>query len=216
MRPCHALVSILAVACGATAPVAAQAPDPDLPRPEGWMTRFDEPDASESDLELFVEMPPGWHVTTGPAGIFWDPDQDASGDFRMEMEVYLFDPRGRREGFGVFIGGRDLHGVDPEYTYFLIRDGGQYIIKIRRGDDAPTIRPWTGHSAIRSYADRGDATSVKNTLAVEARGDEVRFFVNGTPVARVPRGEVPTDGIFGFRVNHGLDLHIAALRAEPL
>lgn len=188
----------------------------ELERPDGWLTRFDQAGASETDVEMFVEMPPGWHVTTGPAGIFWDPVHTVSGDFRAEMEVFLFDPEGRREAFGLFLGGRNLQGSDQEYTYFLLRDGGEFIIKRREGDEAPTVRPWTGHAAVRSYADRGDDASVPNVLAVEARGGVVTFFVNGDEVAEVPRSEVPVDGTLGFRVNHRLNLHISRLDVTPI
>jgi hypothetical protein len=196
----------------AAAPLAAQ----DLQRPDGWTTRFDDPDASEAQLEMFVAMPPGWHVTSGPAAIYYGPDHSASGDFRAELEVYLFDPGTRREAFGIFLGGKSLDGAAQEYTYFLIRNGGQYIIKRREGADAPTVRPWTSHDAIRSYADRGGEDSIKNVLAVEARGDEVRFLVNGEEVAVLPRADVAVDGTYGFRVNHGLNLHISRLEVTPL
>lgn len=188
----------------------------DLERPDGWMTRFDSPSASEADLEMFVEMPPGWHVTTGPAAIFYDPDHTASGDFRVEMEVFLFDPGQRREAFGIFLGGRELQGAGQEYTYFLIRNGGQYILKRREGSEAPTVQGWTDNDAILSYADRGDDASVRNVLAVEARGDRVHFFVNGEQVDERARSEVGVDGTFGFRVNHGLNLHISRLEVTPL
>ncbi len=196
--------------------LAASGAAQDFARPEGWHVRFDRPGATEADLEMFVEMPPGWHVTSGPAAIYWGPDMEASGDFRAEMEVFLFDPQGRREAFGIFLGGKNLEGDDIEYTYFLIRDGGQFIVKRRVGPDAPTLIPWTSHEAIRSYAHRGEDVSVKNVLAVEAKGDTVRFFVNGSEVAKLPRSEAPVDGVYGFRVNHRLNLHISRLEVTPL
>lgn len=203
----------VALALATAVPLAAQ----DLERPDGWKVRFDDPGATEADLQMFVEMPPGWHVTTGPAGIFWSPENTASGDFRAEMEVFLFDPQGRREAFGIFVGGSDLEGPEQSYTYFLLRDGGQYIIKRREGAQAPTVHPWTGHDAVLAYDDREQGgASVKNVLAIEAGGDTVRFYVNGTEVARLPRSEVPVDGVYGFRVNHALNLHVSRLSARPL
>ncbi len=202
--------SVLAIM--ASAPLAGQ----ELQRPDGWTTRFDDPSATEAQLEMFVSMPPGWHVTSGPAAIYYTPEQSASGDFRAELEVYLFDPGTRREAFGIFLGGTDLTGADQEYTYFLIRNGGQYIIKRREGADAPTVQPWTSHDSVRSYADRGGEDSIKNVLAVEAHGNDVRFLVNGEEVATHPRSEVAVDGIIGFRVNHGLNLHISRLEVSPL
>lgn len=208
MRRLLAPIAALLVA----SPLLAQ----DLERPDGWLTRFDREGASEADVEMFVEMPPGWHVTTGPAGIFWDPANTVSGDFRAEMEVFLFDPEGRREAFGMFLGGRDLESAGQEYTYFLLRDGGEFIIKRREGANAPTVRPWTAHESILGYADRGEDASARNTLTVEARGHEVTFSVNGDAVATLSRDEVPVDGVFGFRVNHRLNLHISRLEVTPL
>ena len=213
MRPSSTLLfgALLATTISA-APAAAQ----DLERPDGWMTRFDDPGASEADVDMFVEMPPGWHVTTGPAGIFYHSENTTSGEFRAEMEVFLFDPQGRREAFGIFVGGSNLQDADQKYTYFLLRDGGQYIIKKRVGTEAPTVQPWTNHNSVRSYEDRGDEASIKNVLVVEAGAEEVRFLVNDSEVAKVPRGEVELDGIFGFRVNHGLNVHISKLEVRPL
>ena len=204
--------SVSALVVLTSAPLAGQ----DLQRPDGWTTRFDDPEATEAQLEMFVAMPPGWHVTSGPAAIYYTPDHTAAGDFRAELEVYLFDPGTRREAFGIFVGGKDLSGAGQEYTYFLIRNGGQYIIKRREGADAPTVQPWTSHESVRSYADRGNEDSIKNVLAVEALGSDVRFFVNGEEVATLPRSEVGVDGTFGFRVNHGLNLHISRLEISPL
>jgi len=193
-------------------PAAAQ----EFERPPGWSVRFDQDGATEADLESFVAMPPGWHVTSGPAAIYWNPGSTVSGEFRIEMEVYLFDPGERREAFGVFVGGSDLEGSEQAYTYFLIRNGGQFIVKRRQGAEAPTIVPWTSHEAIRSYADRGDDASVLNVLTVEADDRVVRFLVNGAEVWEAPRPGLALDGIYGFRVNHGLNLHVARLEAEPL
>lgn len=204
---------------GATVLLAAPAaslPAQDLERPDGWKVRFDQEGVTEADLEMWVEMPPGWHVTTGPAAIFWNPATTASGEFRVEMEVFLFDPGARREAFGLFFGGRDLEGDAQAYTYFLIRNGGQYIVKRREGRADPTIRPWASHDAILSYSDRGDDSSVKNVLAVECGAETVRFLVNGEEVAALPRSEVRVDGVVGLRVNHELNLHVSKLEVGPL
>ena len=216
--PIRLLFVVLALSLLASSAAAPSLAAQDLERPDGWLVRFDEPGASEDQLEMFVSMPPGWHVTSGPAAIYWGPEMEASGDYRIEMEVFLFEPRGMmREAFGFFAGGRNLDGDDIEYTYFLIRDGGEFIVKRREGPDAPTIHPWTANEAILGWADRGeDAATAKNVLAVEASADEVRFFVNGARVAALPRAELEMDGVFGFRVNHMLNLHISRLEAMPL
>lgn len=205
--PGLALLAVLTVPLG----LSAQ----DLKTPEDWSVRFDAASASRADLEMFVEMPPGWHVTSGPAAIYWGPGMEASGAFRVEMEVYLFDPGERREAFGIFLGGSNLESDAQEYTYFLIRNGGQFILKRREGAEAPTLQGWTGNDAIKSFADRGDGASVLNVLAIDADAETVRFYVNDAEVASLPRADVGVDGTFGFRVNHGLNLHISRIEIMP-
>lgn len=206
------IIHVLATATCLAAPLPAQ----ELTRPPDWRVRFDDPAATEADLEMFVSMPPGWHITTGPAGIFWDPALRAQGEFRAEMEVFLFDPQGRREGFGIFLGGSDLEGSGQTYTYFLIRDGGQFLIKRRRGGETEEVTAWASHDAIRSYAGRGDEVSVRNVLTVEAGRENVRFLVNDREVAVLPRTDLDPEGTVGLRVNHRLNLHVSRLEVRPL
>jgi hypothetical protein len=203
---------VLPLFAAVAVPAAAQ----DFERPEGWKVRFDRSGSTEADLEMFVEMPPGWHITTGPSGIFWDPALTASGRFRIEMEVFLFDPGTRREAFGLFFGGTDLEGPDQAYTYFLIRNGGESIIKQRQGAETPTLQPWTANDAILSFADRGEDASVRNVLAVDCGANACDFFVNDEEVGSVPRLSLATDGTVGIRVNHALNLHISRLDVEVM
>jgi hypothetical protein len=184
--------------------------------PEGWVSRLDDPEADAAGI-AFVTMEPGWHVTTGPAAILYDPDHTASGDFSVSADIFLFDPEGRREAFGVFIGGSDLEGPDQGYTYFLIRDGGEFLVKQRHGDVTTTVRDWEHHPEIRSFGERavGDA-SVLNQLVVEVRGGECRFLVNGAEVANLPATDLSLDGVVGLRVNHAVNLHVSKLEIDPV
>lgn len=212
-RAAAAFASVL-VALAAAVPVAAQEED-ELPFPEGWQVRFDRDGASTDDLYL-VTMLPGMHVTTGPAMIAWHPDSVAVGNFRIESETFLFDPEGRREAFGFFVGGSDLHGSAQRYSYFLIREGGEFLVKTRSGDDTDVVHDWAAHPAIVSFATKPeDAGTARNVLALEAAGDELRFSVNGEQVWSGAREGLATDGVFGLRVNHGLNLHVTTIAAHP-
>ncbi|MDE2876325.1 MAG: hypothetical protein OXU69_13735 [Gemmatimonadota bacterium] len=209
-----ALALLLATTLTPTPATAQDCPDGDFP--DGWEVRFDREGMSMDDLCL-VTMPPGVHITTGPRMIAYHPDSVAAGDFRIESETYLFDPGGRREAFGFFIGGSDLQGPGQSYTYFLLREGGEFLVKTRAGTATPVVRDWTAHPAIASYATRPEeSATAKNVLALEADGDELRFFVNGEQVWSGPRGDLATDGIFGLRVNHRLDLHVTTIMSGAL
>lgn len=203
---------------GLLLPVAAAAQEDELPPPEGWKVRTDRGGDWVGVID-FMRMPPGWHITTGPAGIFYDPEKTASGDFRVESTVFLFDPKGLNEAFGVFIGGTDLEGDGQAYTYFLVRGDGSALVKRRDGAGTSILLDWTRHEAVVSWAARGeDAATAKNILFVEAVGDEIVFGVNEEEVFRTAREGQHVDGVVGLRVNHGLNLHFSSLevtKAEP-
>ena len=187
------------------------------PKPAGWHVRLDRPDRGTADQVMFTEMAPGWHVTTGPAALLHHPDSTASGSYRLEADVFLFDPGERREGYGLFFGGRDLEGVGQQYTYFLLRRDGSWLVKTREGDETAVVRDWTQHEAVNDWEGRAEGEqTVRNRLGVEVGADEVVFFVNDTELTRIPRDQLPpTDGIFGLRVNHSLNLHVTSLRTTP-
>ncbi len=197
------------------APLAAQ----DLP--QGWEVRPDQGGHNHGggapEGLVFEGMAPGWRITTGPAVILWQPTTVAEGDFRVEMEVHMFDPGSRREAFGIFMGGSDLHGEGQRYSYILLREGGQYLVKKRNGAETPTLVDWTSHPAIRGWADRTDGgTTVLNNLVLEAVGDRVVVKVNGEEVDTLERNDLDTRGIVGLRVNHGLNLHVSRFEVTPL
>ena len=213
-RPPFALV--LAAAALSPALAGAQEDAPELEFPEGWEVRFDRDDGRMEDLYM-VAMPPGIHITTGPALIAYHPDSTAAGDFRIESETYLFDPKGRREAFGLFVGGTDLDGPGRAYTYFLLREGGEFLVKRRMGEETEVVQDWTAHAAIASFAGRPEGKeTARNVLALEAAGDELRFHVNGEQAWTGARDGLATDGVFGLRVNHGLNLHVTTIATTGL
>ena len=176
----------------------------------GWQVRSDN-DADISKL-VFVEMKPGWHITTGPvAGIFYRPDLTGVGAYTATFTAYLFGPQpAHAEAYGLFVGGKDLPGAGQQYLYFLIRNDGKYLIKTRSGTTTRDVVPWSPVASIKTLA-ANDSGTVLNTLAIDASPTTVRFLVNDVVVATRPRAEVAVDGVVGMRVNHLLNLHVTDL-----
>ena len=205
------ILAAAAVSVAHAVPVQAQ----EGPFPEGWQVRFDREGSSMEELR-FETMLPGMHITTGPAMIAYHPDSVATGDFRIESETFLFDPGRRREAFGFFVGGSDLQGPNQRYTYFLVREGGEFLVKTRSGAETGLVQDWTANPAVASYAGKpADASTAKNVLVLEAEGDELRFSINGEQVWSGSRQGLETEGIFGLRVNHGLDVHVTTIMRGP-
>ncbi len=191
-----------------TGPLPLAAQDEELTSPPTWRVRLDRSTASMDDL-YYVDMPPGWHVTTGPAAILYDPARVGEGTFTIDAEIFQFPTTRVREAYGIIFGGRDLEGDGQAYVYFLIRGDGRFLVKRRAGSATETLVPWTAHEVI---VPRGPGEeNIKNTLRVVAGGDTVSFFVNGTEVGSVPRAGLECDGIVGLRVNHSVNLHVTNL-----
>ncbi len=155
----------------------------------------------------FVAMPPGWHITTGPGATLYEPTHRADGRFRVESELILF-PGESQSGYGVFIGGRDLEGGSAEYLALLIRRDGQAAVELRRGGVTRLVQPWAPNTAVKPYPGRDVGT---NVLGIAAVGDSLVFSANGERVFAMARGDLPVDGLFGFRIGGDVNLHITTL-----
>jgi hypothetical protein len=172
-------------------------------RPAGWLVR---PDRDQpADGVRLMAMDGHFHVVTGPAAVLHHPDWVKEGDYRVAARFTQTKAPQHPESYGIVVGGRELQGAGQRYAYLLVRGTGEYFIATRRGDERVRLVDWTAHPAIARQDAQGRAT---NTLAVEAKGAEVHFYVNDQLVARRPRAEVDPDGVFGFRINHHLDVVI--------
>ena len=187
-------------------PTPAQAPAEGGVTADGWDVRLDRGEDPTSVLS-FMMMGTGVHATTGATGaaIFWQPESMAKDTYTISASLTQTEPSNHPNAYGLFYGGADLTGPNQRYSYFVIRENGQFLIKKRMGSATPTVVDWTAHDAINELDAEGRAT---NTLAVEVGSDQVRFLVNDTEVATQPRSAVDTDGITGLRVNHFLNVHI--------
>jgi len=174
--------------------------------PAGWSAR---PDGT-GDLKSvkFVTMEPGYHVTLGPATIFYRQADRANGPFHTLATFHQMKKLEHSEGYGLFIGGQGLDGKDQKYTYFLIRDDGSYLIKRREGDKTSEVsKGWTAHPAVK----KGDAAGkTTNLLEIDAKQNpsKIDFKVNGHTVYSADAKSMELKGIVGLRINHNLDLHV--------
>jgi hypothetical protein len=172
--------------------------------PAGWQARLDNASA-KIDAVKFEPSGGGFHVTSGPAGIYYKPDQKATGTYETHASFTQLEPAAHPEAYGLFIGGADLQGENQKYTYFLIRQDGKFLIKRRDGAATPNVMTWTEHSAIKKADASGKMT---NALSIDVGADKVRFLVNGTEVASQPKAQVDPTGVAGLRINHNLNVQV--------
>ena len=201
--------SVVAAALLMAAPAMAQAP-------AGWQMRLDR-STSASDPDntpdvKFVTMGQGFHVTGGPASVMWKPDNAASGAYSIKGRFRMTKPSGHNNYYGLVFGGADLAGAGQNYLYFLIGQNGTFIVKHRAGDATThDVQARTPHAAILK-PDSASGSST-NTLEVRVAADKIDYVINGTVVHSTPKAGMTakTDGHWGIRVNHQLDVHVDQL-----
>lgn len=189
-----------------------------LQTPADWRWRTDVPAKvtntgnAGDDVMVYVAMPPGWHITTGPGVALFQPSYTGRGNFTLESQVFLF-PGDSQEEYGLFIGGK---GLDPasasaSYLAFVGRRDGQAAVLRHAGGKVEPIVAWKTNDAVVPHP--GGTDTAKNVFRVEVAPTEIIFGANGKEIARVPRAGLDTDGQFGFRVGKGMNLHVSTLDA---
>ena len=197
----HIYAGVLALL--AILPLNAQAP-------KGWKVRVDrsmsasDPDAA-GDIK-FMEMGGGFHAMNPKAAVYWNPANTVSGNYALKGTVKLIKTMGHSEYYGLIFGGSNLDGPEQSYIYFMVEQGGTWLVKSRSGNSTSQIASSGGPS---DAVKKGDASGMSsNALEVHVMGDKIDFLVNGKVVSTTPKSGLKTDGIYGIRVNHMLEVQI--------
>ena len=203
-------VSAVVIALRAVAPLVAQAP-------AGWKVRADR-SASASDPDAagsikFVTMGTGFHATNPQAAVYWNPANTTTGNYTVKGTFTLMKPSGHTNYYGLVFGGSDLEGAKQAYTYFLVAQDGSWLVKKRDGEVASDVLPKKADAAVKKPGADGKST---NALEVRVGADKIDYVVNGTVVGSTPKGATApkTDGIYGIRVNHLLEVQVDGLAAK--
>jgi hypothetical protein len=199
-------VQVAVFALMAAAPMLAQQ------APAGWKMRVDRSkEASDPDANgaiKFVTMGSGFHATNPQAAVYWNPANKATGNYTLKGTFVLQKPSGHTNYYGLVFGGSDLEGAKQQYLYFLVAQDGTWLVKMRDGEMTSMISPKAPNDAIKKPGADGKST---NNLEVRVLADKIDFVVNGTVVGSTPKMGTAdhTNGIYGIRVNHLLEVHIA-------
>jgi hypothetical protein len=187
------------------APLAAQAP-------KGWKMRVDR-STSASDPDApgaikFTQTGSTLHAVNPQAAVYWNPASTASGNYTIKGTFTLMKPSNHTNYYGLVFGGSSLDGAAQSYTYFLVAQDGTWLVKKREGEAASDVIKKTASDAVKKPG--ADGKSV-NALEVRVGADKIDYVVNGTVVQSTPKTGVKTDGIYGIRVNHMLEVSVDGL-----
>jgi hypothetical protein len=196
----------------AAAPLVAQTP-------KGWMSRGDHSmNASDPDASgalKFVATDGGFHATNPMAAIYWNPANTAGGNYTLKGKFTLIKTGGFNEYYGLIFGASELDGAGQSYMYFMISDDGTFLIKRRTGTSTQGVSQKTANAAVKKPDTSGKCT---NDLEVRVKADKIDFVINGTVVSSLPKtgSAAKTDGIYGIRINHQLEVQIDGLGVSKM
>ena len=196
-------VSVVLFALVAVTAVFAQAP-------KGWKMRVDR-SATAADPDApgpikYVTMGTGFHATNPQAAVYWNPANSATGVYTVKGTFTLMKPSGHTNYYGLIFGASDLDGAQQKYTYFLVAQDGTWLVKRRDGDaKVSDVIKNTPSDAVKKPGADGKST---NALEVRVGASKIDYVVNGQVVQSAPKGDVKTDGIYGIRINHLLEVHV--------
>ena len=179
--------------------------------PKGWMMRVDR-STSASDPDAagnikFMTMGSGFHATNPQAAVYWNPANVAAGNYSLKGTFTLMKPSGHVNYYGLVFGGSDLGGPGQAYVYFMVAQDGNWLIKRREGDATTRDVAKMTSAAVKTPDTNGKSI---NALEVHVMGDKIEYIVNGTTVHTTPKTgfTATTDGVYGIRVNHQLEVQI--------
>lgn len=183
---------------------------------DGWNGRVDRRPMSQGKTiadSRFVAEGSGFRLSIGPAGNFWNDANVASGDYEVkatfkEHKMAASHPH----SYGIFIGGADLESDTETLLYCIVYGDGTYSVKTFHGANVTTLVNREASAALHKAGADGEAT---NDVGWRVQGGNAACVVNGTEVKSFARADivapdklVSTDGVYGIRVSHNLELTV--------
>jgi hypothetical protein len=183
----------------------------DASRENGTLTLNDAKLAKEGDA---------MHVTTGPAVVYWNPANKASGDYTVKAtftEPKYMNLNDHAHPYGVFVAGNDLGTDQQSLLYCAAYGNGTFIV---RGFGPASFRMGTGRAEANAAIHKADAKDqpVTQEIALSVKGDKVECAINGTTVASYAKADAvgagklkSTDGVYGIRSGHNTEVIVKGL-----
>ena len=159
------------------------------------------------------------HVATGPAVVYWNPANTASGDYTVSAtfsEPEYMNRNNHPHPYGIVVGGDGLDSDEPHYLYCAAYGNGNFIVR----GFGPQAFQMNGRGESNEAVHRaaGPGEPVTQEIAVSVSDDAVECSINGAVVASYPVSEVvtdgrltSTDGIYGIRFGHNTEALVSDL-----
>lgn len=187
----------------------------------GWQGKVDKAGASINDSRFATANGGGIDVKTGPAGIFWNAANTASGNY--EVKATFTEQKQNADhphAYGLFIGGSDLDTDSQAYAYCIAYGDGTYSVKYFNGAKVTNVVNREQSAAVRKADASGQVT---NEVGWRVRDGSASCLINGQAVKTWPASQLTgagklksLDGTYGVRVSHNIDVTMTPITMTKL
>lgn len=201
----------------------------------GWKGKIDKSSAGQGRTindSKFTFEGGKYTLNIGPAAVYWNPANTASGDYTIKgtfLEPTFQSVMSHPHPYGLFIGGNKMDTDQMSLFYCAPYGNGTFIARgfkpIVATEPAATqgIFRMDGNRPVANDAiHKAEAVGkpVTQDVAIGVKGDSVTCSINGavvgtyTKTALTAAGLESTDGVYGFRVSHNLDVIVTGFAKQ--
>jgi hypothetical protein len=189
----------------------------------GWAGKIDAREARSgqtvNDAKLSPEGNGGMHVITGPAVTYWNPANNASGNYTVTAtftEPKYMNLNDHPHPYGIVIAGNDLGTAQESYLYCAAYGNGNFIVRGMGPQPFQMNGMGQSNPAVHKAAAVGQPVTQQISLSVKS--DRVECAINGSVVASYDKAQLvtagklkSTDGVYGIRFAHNTEAIVTGL-----
>jgi hypothetical protein len=188
----------------------------------GWQGKIDAGAAKKGmtiNDSKFAAEGGGFHLTVGPAASYWNPANTVKGDYTVSATFKEAKVAGDHpHPYGIFIGGSGLDTDEHNMLYCVAYSDGTFLVRGFSGGTVFNVSKRGPHAAVNKAGADG---SVSQDIAWNVKGDRAECLINGQVVAGFSKADIvgpgklaSTDGVYGIRVSHNVDVTVSGLAAK--
>lgn len=186
----------------------------------GWTGKVDPNEAKNGQKLENAKLANALHVTTGPATVYWNPANKATGNYTVKAtftEPKYMSLMNHPHPYGVVIAGNDMGTDQQSYLYCAAYGNGSFIVR-GFGPEPFRMNGGRGEMSDAVHKAAGPLQPVSQDIAVSVRGDKVDCSINGTVVGSYDKSALlgagklkSTDGVYGIRFAHNTEGTVTGL-----
>jgi hypothetical protein len=186
---------------------------------KGWQGKVDANNKQGLTINdsKFAAEGGGFRITTGGAGVYWNPANTGKGDFTVKATFKeAKQTYNHPHPFGVFIAGKALDTDQPSYLYCVAYRDGNYLVRQFTGGTVTTIAKRAPSDAVDKAT--GPEDDVTQEVGWTVKGTKADCSINGKVVYSIDRADPAGlvkidsfDGVYGIRTSHNSDVVVSGL-----